>query len=218
MRTLLGICAAAMLTTACADVGFRTSKQETLSKSSVFGDANGELHQTDGSNGGLRSFPGRDSSDGDINSYGLDSTAGDLTQPAYLGYPGQLSQPIERMCSQRRSEDLTNFKRAKTLGQKMELKVNGATCTTNAAAIEALVLKSSVSISDLKALCPAAVPSKGRVEPITIFNGSNYARVYGSAQRLSVLYANRNEEPDESSGDISAETGAENCTAQHHPQ
>lgn len=111
-----------------------------------------------------------------------------MTQPPYLGYPGNGSIPVNRVCSYGRSMSNTNYLRAVAQGKPVELRVNGKTCSTNAAAIRAVVMSANVTKAQLAALCPSAMPTSGRIEPTLKINGA--VALGGNSLDFEILYAN----------------------------
>ncbi len=188
MRELVTIILASVTLTACSKIAFQSSKDQTLQKASVMGGtgAQGELHQNGnpatGSAATIGQLPATNST-----GYGYNATTGDLSQPAYMGLPGQISEPISRRCSDTVSANYQNLKGALAHGYPVRLVVNGSPCTTNSATVQSLALQATLSIAQLKNICPTAVPAMGKVEPVLEIDG--YAFQNSMTDKFRVLWA-----------------------------
>lgn len=151
---------------ACSPAKF-SSKQDVLSKTSVFGlsneDATGRLRQ-----------PGSTRND--------DDGTGSIPQPSTDQVPFVLT------CSDSDSGQQANFKRAMAQNLPVQLTVNGTSCSTDINVIKNLVQKGLLTRADIKSLCPSAEPAAGTVlKGVLYIDGKPYDE--GGSQNIRVLWA-----------------------------
>lgn len=148
---------------ACSDTKFNSSKDSTLQNNNVFGgdDAGGVVNQppTDDSGGQINQPPGTTPPP--------TPTPNPNPDPGYFVKPGQTSKKTFLLCSTFRDQAVTRttFKRAYAENRPLQLIVNNKLCTSNKEVLYNLVLKDTLSIADLKAICPAVVPASGEIKP-----------------------------------------------------
>lgn len=193
-----------------------SSKSATLSSKTVFGDSEYlgsgiKSPGTDDVGGSIRSPAGSDDASGSLRSSILDLATGRLRTPA-TGEPdgssGRVSQrdgtddeiDISLMCSDNRSEEAANFKRAVAESLPVELLIETTACTKDVSEIKSIVQKKSFSIEDAKRLCPDLVPASGQWADVSIkVNGKKYNSSRGV---ITLLYAlNRDTSPAVQAGD-----------------
>jgi len=76
----------------------------------------------------------------------------------YFDSPGRTQLAVTRFCSDRLSRDYTSFKEALASKKStINLLVNKKTCTKDKAVIEKLVLQKTISIANLKSICPKRI-------------------------------------------------------------
>lgn len=166
-----------------------STKAGTLAKavmgpSNATGEGNGIKNETDGN---LTQAGGGDAEGGLGQNGGGDEADGRLNQPD--GTNDEVD--IELLCSDSRSEDNINFKRAVAEGLPITLAVDKQPCTSSVSEIQALVAKKKFTLDDAKRLCPALVPASGKWASVEIFiNGKSTPSKKGV---ITLLYA-RNED------------------------
>ncbi len=151
--------------TACGQAKFNASKSDVIGKSSVFGDATGQITQPGQSGGG--------DSEGRINQPPLPADLkkwlsqfeGEVSTCQNGQYvPVDLSKfttrseiPFQLVCSDSDSRQSTNFKKAVAQNLLVELRVNNIVCTTDKTAIQNILIKGKITVADVQALCPSAL-------------------------------------------------------------
>lgn len=138
------------LLTACGSKEFTAASNSSLGAQAL-GDATGTLNQ-----------PGCDPSQqvsGTSTGYG-----GAVAQPclhdAYYGSPGNDRINIWLLCTHHETS-LQNFKKAYHDQMPIQLAINGNLCTNNRDTIRNMLMQPSVTIGQLRGICPSFVPSKG---------------------------------------------------------
>lgn len=193
----------------CTATSF-SSKQLALSSKSVFsyGEYAGSLNQPDDVGNGIKS-PGGSDTGGSLNQPTGGGRSGNITSPVNgSDSNGTLSQldgtndevDLQLICSDRRSQSMTNFKKAVAQNSKVDLVIDNRICTSNINEIKALVQKKSFTLTDAQRLCPGLVPATGTWANVSLIvdgnvNNSNRGVIY-------LLYAlNTQTQPAEQAAD-----------------
>lgn len=203
---------------ACSEVGFETRRAEFLNKTSVMSGSHSDSN-IDAAAESIRQVTENegDGASGNVSqrhesAINPDGTSGDITQPPYLGSPGQQEAMVTRNCTDRGWSDATTFKAAAAARDAtMSVTINNKSCTTVISTIVGLAKQTSISIADLKSLCPASIPSRGQL--IVNFNWPGMPdEDNDNSQSIDLLWArNKN-----SSG-LPIEAADEHCTNRYSP-
>jgi hypothetical protein len=178
---------------ACSKTGFSSNKTDVLAGTAVLGSPQDATSEYGGANTG-------NNGSGNL----FQDLIGNIgkppreypNEPAYIGTPGNSETTVSRVCSDSQSKSSTNFKAAVVKGLLMTLKIKDALCTTDMAVINQLVRKTKVSIDDLKAICPGAIPQLGAIEITLSWEKSQFSR------GLNILWAlNTNKTPEDQVAD-----------------
>lgn len=171
----------------CSAAKFSTNKQDFLSKASAFdnGDYQGTITQPNAAGNGITQ-PADDSG----------SASGSIHQPGMGGFAqGSIHQPdgtddevdFRLMCSDRRSGDAANFKKAVAENLPVQLLIDTKICTQDINIIKSLITKKSFTVADAQQICPALVPAEGKWSNVSlVIDSSPYNSMRGV---ITVLYA-----------------------------
>ncbi len=218
VRILIVLVSFSLATVGCTAAKF-TTKDAALSKSVM--DAEGSIFQGDDAGNGIQQVDNGNAT-GNLNQGNDDDddANGSLNQLDDLlngGARGQLNQPdgtndevdIRLICSDSRSKDNMNFKRALATGGTIVLALDGKICTNNVNEIKALVEKKNITIADAQRLCPELVPPMGEWASVEIIiNGESNPSRRGV---IELLYA-RNDDTS-----VPSEAADENCDKRKSP-
>lgn len=197
-----------MSLTACSAAKFGSSKNDLLSKTSVFGDYTGHINQPGAEGNGISDSRGQVQQPG-----GGDNAAGNIRQPeenctANCPSTGRVNQPdgtndevdFLLTCSDSRSEDAANFKRAIAENLPVQLLIGNKVCTSDINVIKGVIVKKSFTIADAQKICPPLAPESGTWSNVSlVVDGKAYSSIKGT---INVLYAlNNDEEPAEQAAD-----------------
>lgn len=203
--------------TACGNAKFSATKANTLAKSSVFGDATGEINQpgTSGDAGGNIHQPGSGGggAGGNVHQPGTNGgAAGNVNQPGNNGGAGGLLTqlgnlladiggkipdigdlpavnqiPVELVCSDNQSENGTNLKKAIAKNLPVKLYVNDKECTTDLVKIKTIALSGALKLSDVQALCSGALLDGKLKTAYLQIDGGNVAEMAKSMAKSGKL-------------------------------
>lgn len=181
-----------------------SSKQYTLSSKSVFGTGQfgGSINQPNaptgsdgrsvyqppvlptGANGSVLTSPGTTSgANGSVVTNDPGKTGASLSQVD--GTDDEID--LRLLCSDARSATATNFKKALSNNLKVDLLINSQLCTSDITKIKSLIEKKSFTIADASSICPAAVPTDGKLNTVSVvIDGKAYDAFRGV---ITLLYA-----------------------------
>lgn len=189
-RNILTLAALAVLLSACSAANFAAQKEATESSTSVFGnssgDATGSVNQgSNNDSGGAINQGSNNDSSGSVNQNGGGTTGGTDTPTgggttgtvggtdgtaitSYFNTPGQTTYKIWLFCSTKNSaiaKDRTTFKLAFANDFPLQLVINNKLCTSDKNVIKNLILQDTMSVSQLRSICPSVVPTSGQIVP-----------------------------------------------------
>jgi hypothetical protein len=216
--------------TACGKAKFSASKNDALSKTSVFGndatgqikqpgtrggDAGGNVNQPSGGGGAGGNFSqpgGSGGASGILNQ--LLNQLGDANGklPDLTKLPGVTELAVELVCSDSQSMMSTNLKKAIADNLPVELVVNDKTCTTDMAKVKAVALAQKFTVADVQALCPdALIDGKIKSAYVDINGSSNIEKMMSLSGKLQILYARNTDKS------VAAEAADSNCDRRSSP-
>ncbi|MGZ3723031.1 MAG: hypothetical protein ACXVA9_08885 [Bdellovibrionales bacterium] len=165
-----------LILASCTQTKFASEKGELLASQGAF---TTNLSQPGADGNGIKN---NGDATGNLVQGGGDAT-GNLHQPD--GTDSEIDLLL--MCSDRRSGDNANFKRAYDENLPVELLIGTNVCTNNKDEIKAIIQKKKFTLGDAQRLCPALVPASGQWANVTIgIDGVPYNSMRGT---ITVLYA-----------------------------
>jgi hypothetical protein len=155
----------------CSNANFSANKNALLAKSSVFSDASSSSGT--GVSGSINQPPRPRT-----------NVEGSIQQ----GATGSSKIVFDLLCSDSRSKERANFKRALNNDLPLELMVGGEVCTSKREEIAALVSKKSFDNKDAGRLCPSLVPANGKLSGVSLeVDGTSNAADKGVIELLYAL-------------------------------